>query len=55
MNLLDVVREVRRHLEENGRISLRMLRRQYQLDEEMLAEVVDELVDELRVARGPGR
>jgi hypothetical protein len=51
MNLLDVVREVRRHLEENRRISLRMLRRQYALDEESLSEVVDELVDELRVAR----
>ena len=32
MNLLKVVREVRRHLEENGRLSLRMLQRQFELD-----------------------
>jgi class 3 adenylate cyclase len=51
MSLLDVVREVRRHLEENGRVSLRMLRRQYELDDEALAEVIEELVDVQRVAR----
>jgi DNA-directed RNA polymerase subunit F len=45
MNLLDVVREVRRHLEENGRLSLRMLRRQYELDDDAMKEVVEELVD----------
>jgi hypothetical protein len=28
-NLLDVVGEVRRYLEQNGRVSLRMLRRQF--------------------------
>ena len=38
MKLLNVVREVRRHLEENGRVSLRMLRRQYDLDDEALDE-----------------
>jgi class 3 adenylate cyclase len=51
MNLLDVVREVRRHLEENGRLSLRMLRRQFQLDDGALEEVIEELVDVQRVAR----
>jgi class 3 adenylate cyclase len=51
MNLLDVVREVRRHLEENGRLSLRMLRRQFELDDGALEEVVEELVDIQRVAR----
>ena len=51
MNLLDVVREVRRHLEENGRLSLRMLRRQFELDDDALAEVIEELVDVQRVAR----
>jgi len=51
MNLLDVVREVRRHLEENGRLSLRMLRRQFVLDDEALEEVIEELVDVQRVAR----
>src|SRR5712691_7009111 len=51
MKLLDVVREVRRHLEENGRVSLRMLRRQYELDDEALDELIEELVDVQRVAR----
>src|SRR5262249_57370046 len=51
MNLLDVVREVRRHLEENGRLSLRMLRRQFELDDGALEEVIEELVDVQRVAR----
>jgi hypothetical protein len=51
MNLLDVVREVRRHLEQNGRLSLRTLRRQSELDDGALEEVIEELVDVLRVAR----
>ena len=51
MNLLDVVREVRRHLEQNGRLSLRMLRREFQLDDDALEEVIEELVDVQRVAR----
>ncbi len=51
MNLLEVVREVRRHLEESGRLSLRMLRRQFELDDESLEEVVEELVDVQGVAR----
>jgi len=51
MNLLDVVREVRSHLEQNGRVSLRMLQRQFTLDDDALAELIDELVDVQRVAR----
>jgi hypothetical protein len=51
MNLLDVVREVRRHLEQNGRVSLRMLRRQFALDDAALEEVIEERVDVQRVAR----
>src|SRR3990172_6670481 len=50
MNLLEVVREVRNHLEANGRLSLRMLRRQFELADD-LAEVIEELVDVQRVAR----
>ncbi len=45
MNLLDVVRDVRRHLEENGRVSLRMLQRQFGLDEDALADIIEEFVD----------
>ena len=54
MNLLDVVRDVRRHLEENGRLSLRMLQRQFELDDEALEEVIEELVDVQGVARRDG-
>ena len=51
MNLLDIVRDARRHLEENTRVSLRMLRRQFGLDDATLEEVIEELVDVQRVAR----
>ncbi len=39
MNPLEVVREVRRHLEKNGRVSFRMLRRQFDLDDAALRVV----------------
>ncbi len=42
---------MRRHLEQNGRVSLRMLRRQFDLGDESLAELIEELVDIQRVAR----
>jgi hypothetical protein len=51
MNLLDAVREIRRHLEANGRLSLRMLRRQFELDADALEGVIEELVDVQHVAR----
>jgi hypothetical protein len=51
MNLFEVVREVRRLLEENGRVSQRMVRRNFDLDDDALAEVLEELVDVQRVAR----
>jgi len=34
---------MRRHLEQNGRVSLRMLRRQFALDDDALEEVVEEV------------
>ena len=49
MSLLEIVREVRRHLEESGRLSYLSLRREFSLDD-TLAKVVDELVDNQRVA-----
>jgi class 3 adenylate cyclase/tetratricopeptide (TPR) repeat protein len=55
VNLFDIVREVRRHLEENGRLSLRMLRRQFELDDDALEEVIEELVDVQGVARRDGK
>jgi class 3 adenylate cyclase len=48
---MEVVGQVRRHLEQNGRVSLRMLRRQFDLDDESLEEIIKELVDIQRVAR----
>ena len=50
MNLLEIVREVRRHLEASGRLSYLMLRREFSLNDDTLAEVVEELVDSQRVA-----
>jgi len=54
MNLFDVIREVRRVLEENGRVSQRLLRKQFELDDEALDELVEELVDVQRVATRDG-
>ena len=51
MSVLEILRRVRSHLEENGRVSLRMLRREFALDDDTLAEVIEELVDVQRVAR----
>ncbi len=51
MNLLDIIRDVRRHLQENGRVSLRVLRRQYDLDDNLLDELIEELADVQQVAR----
>ena len=51
MNMLEVIRDVRRHLQENGRVSLRVLRRQYELDDDMLDELTEELVDVQQIAR----
>ena len=45
MNLLEIVGQVRQHLEQNGRVSYRMLRRQFELDEDGLEDLIEELVD----------
>jgi class 3 adenylate cyclase len=50
-NLLGVVDEVRRHLAQNDRVSFRMLRRQFDLDDETLEELIEELVDIQCIAR----
>ena len=51
MNILDIIRDVRRHLQESGRVSLRVLCRQYELDDDMLEELIEELVDVQQIAR----
>src|SRR5262245_57785897 len=50
MSFLDVVRRARAYLEEQRRVSLRALRREFQLDDAGLDELVDELVEVQRVA-----
>jgi hypothetical protein len=51
VSVLEIIRQVRRHLEESGRLSYRMLGREFDLDDDTLAEVIEELVDVQRVAR----
>jgi hypothetical protein len=50
MSLLEIIRQVRRHLEENGRVSFRMLRREFELDDNALEELIEELVEIQRSA-----
>jgi len=51
LNLLETIQSARDHLQKNGRLSLRVLRRQFELDDETLEEVIEELVDVQGVAR----
>ncbi len=55
MNLLEVISRVRRHLEENGRLSYRMLQREFELDADALEELIEELVDIQQVAAREGK
>src|SRR5437879_32959 len=50
MSFLDIVRRARLYLEEQQRVSLRALRREFELDDAGLEELVDELVEVQRVA-----
>jgi hypothetical protein len=50
VNLFEVVEQIRGFIERNGRVSQRMLRRQFDLDDEELDEVIEELVDVQQVA-----
>ena len=50
MSLLETVERVRESLERNGRISYRMLRREFALDDDTLEELIEELVDIQQVA-----
>jgi len=54
MNLLEIVTKVRAFLEENGRISYRLLRRQFDLDDEALEDIKDELIEVQQVAADEG-
>ena len=54
MNLLEVISQVRSFLEQNGRVSYRVLRRQFELDDETLEELKEELIDVQQVAVDEG-
>ncbi len=50
INLFEIINQVRSFLEQNGRVSYRVLRRQFELDEEMLEDLKAELIDVQQVA-----
>jgi class 3 adenylate cyclase/tetratricopeptide (TPR) repeat protein len=50
MNLLEMISQVRGFLEQNGRVSYRMLRRQFDLDDEALEDLKEELIEVQGVA-----
>ncbi|MCP5065294.1 MAG: AAA family ATPase [bacterium] len=50
IRFLETVRRAKAYLEEQGRVSLRALSREFELDEESLADLVEELVDVQQVA-----
>jgi len=45
MSFLETVRRARSHLEEQGRVSIRALKREFGLDDDATAELVEELVE----------
>ena len=55
MRFMETVRRAKALLRDEGRISLRGLQREFDLDDAALAELVDELVDVQQVARREGR
>ncbi|MBW2292156.1 MAG: AAA family ATPase [Deltaproteobacteria bacterium] len=55
MRFLETVRRARSHLEEQGRVSLRALKRDFELDDDALDELVEELVGVQRVAVREGQ
>ena len=55
MSFLNTVRRAKAYLEEQGRVSLRALRREFGLDDDALDELVQELVDVQQVAAREGK
>jgi hypothetical protein len=54
MSFLETIRRAKAFLQEQGRVSLRALKREFDLDEDACDELVEELVDVQRVARYEG-
>ena len=52
---LDTVVRAKTYLHEHGRVSLRALQREFELDDEALDELVEELVDVQQVAAREGK
>ncbi len=55
MGFLDTVVRAKTYLHEHGRVSLRALQREFELDDEALDELVEELVDVQQVAAREGK
>jgi class 3 adenylate cyclase/tetratricopeptide (TPR) repeat protein len=55
MSFLETVGRAKAHLREQGRVSLRALKREFALEDEALEELVDELVDVQQVAARAGK
>ena len=55
MSFLETVERARAFLERNGRVSLRALQREFDLDEDALDELIEELAEIQRVAVRDGR
>ena len=55
MSVVETIRRARALLEQEGRISLRVLKREFTLDDEALAELVEELVEVQQVAVRQGQ
>ena len=54
MSFLDTVRRAKTYLEEQGRVSLRALKLEFELDDEQLEALVEELVDIQQLAAHEG-
>jgi class 3 adenylate cyclase/predicted ATPase len=55
LSFLEIVSRAKAHLREHGRVSLRALKREFDLDDEALEELVEELVDLQQVATREGQ
>jgi class 3 adenylate cyclase/tetratricopeptide (TPR) repeat protein len=55
LSFLEIVSQAKSHLREQGRVSLRALKREFDLDDEALDELVEELVDVQQVAARAGK
>ena len=54
MSFLETVEKARAFLERNGRVSLRALQREFNLDDDALDELIEELAEIQRVALRDG-